>query len=343
MPGPSYKGFEVMLTENRIRQAEPLQSIDRVRELFRFYTRRYQTTTKKYFPMRIQNTDWIGFIRRAIVEFGWDEMKHDSETRIENIDRIMGIAPEKHTVIFIKSFWRASKRLTRKHIGGSYEQVPKKSNFSSAAQGLIARHCDNYDYEGDELDPNLRPVHFGDKEAIEAYVKWFNSGCDYRLADYKSSKITSQNGHVKAKASKLHSTNFVNLDAVHVENGDPDAHKRIPVVVQLNEAQIRDIDRNDNASNPVLIKSTIRNLYENDPAYEEFIGIITSHVCFQKSSPHVGSARSYKIHIEDVVHAWQERRKYGIMDANVDMRTRSCWQVYIDKQNFRLCILWQVF
>lgn len=342
MPGPSYKGFEVMLSEHRIRQAEPLTCIERVRCLFNFYNRRYQNTTKKYFPMRIQNTDWIGFIRRAIVEFGWDEMKHDSASRVENIDTIMASAPQKHTVIFIKSFWRASKRLTRKHIGGSYEQVPKKSNFSTAAQGLIARHCDNYDYEGDELNPDLRPVHFGDKEAIEAYVNWFNCGCDYRMADYKCSKINSSGGHVVAKPSKLHSTNFSNLDTVHVPNADPDAHKRVPVVIQLTEQQIRAIRATDTNANPYLIKNTINGLYGTNPAYEEFVGVVTTCPCFQISAPNVNTARSYDMHINDPVRAQQEGRKYGIMDANADTRNRSCWQVYIDKRDFRLCILWQV-
>lgn len=344
LPGPTYKGFEVMLSENRIREAQPLSSADRVNALFRFFDERYQTTTKKYFPMRIQNSDWLGLIHSAIVRFGWAYIQHNSEHRIENIDDIMASAPVKHTVIFIKSFWRASKRLTRTHIGGSYEQVAKTRNISTAAQGLIARHCDNYEYQGDEINPDLRPVHFGDRASIEAYVEWFNNGCDYRLADYKSSRISSFNGHVKAKASKLHATNFTNLDVVPVQNNNPDTHQRVPVIIKLNEQIIEAIRERDDAKNPTLTKKFINRICVGKPEYAEFLAIISTSPCFQMSTPDLSSTRSYKIHIEDVIQASNENRKYGIMDSSKkDYKKKSCWQVYIDQKNFQLCILWQVF
>jgi hypothetical protein len=343
LPGPSYKGFEVMLSEDRIREAPPLSSAHRVNELFKFFDDRYQGTTKKYFPMRIQNSDWVGLIHSAIVRFGWTHMQHDSEHRVVDIDDIMASAPAKHTVIFIKSFWRASKRLTRTHIGGSYEQVAKSRNISSAAQGLIARHCDNYEYEGDELNPDLRPVHFGDRASIEAYVEWFNEGCDYRRADYKSSRISSFNGHVRAKASKLHATNFTNLDAVPVQNNNPDTHKRVPIIIKLNEVIIAAIRERDNARNPSLTKKAINRLCANDPDYAEFLAIIATSPCFQMSTPDPNTIRSYKIHVEEVIQASEENRKYGIMDSTSEFKKKSCWQVYIDQKNFQLCILWQVF
>lgn len=349
LPGPSYKGFEVMLSEERIREALPLSTTERVNALFQFFDDRYRNTTKKYFPMRIQNPDWLALIHAAIVRFGWTHIQHNSEHRIYKIDEIMASAPEKHTVIFIKSFWRASKRLTRTHIGGSYEQVPKIRNISTAAQGLIARHCDNYEYEGDEINPDLRPVHFGDRVSIEAYVNWFNHGCDYRQADYKSSKISSFNGYVKAKPSKLHPTNFTNLDAVDVQNNNPDTHKRVPVIIKLNETVIKAIRERDSASNPSLTKKFINRVCANKPEYAEFLAIIATSPCFQMSTPnHLpgpdgNPIRSYKIHIEDVVEASGEERKYGIMDAKEEDKKKSCWQVYIDCKNFQLCILWQVF
>jgi hypothetical protein len=342
LPGPSYKGFEVMLSEGRIEQAEPLSTADRVNKLFKFFDDRYQSTTKKYFPMRIQNSDWLGLIHSAIVRFGWTHLQHDSGHRVDNIDSIMTSAPAKHTVIFIKSFWRASKRLTRTHIGGSYEQVAKSKNISTTAQGLIARHCDNYEYEGDELYPNLRPVHFGDRASIEAYVKWFNKGCDYRKANYKSSRINSFNGHVKSKASKLHATNFTNLDAVPVQNKNPDTHKRVPVVIKLDEIDIINIQRSDTNRNPKLTKEAINRRCGNDPDYAEFLAIIATSHCFQISAPE--REYSYKIHVEDVVRASREKKKYAVIDSGKKTnKEKTCWQVYIDKTNFQLCVLWQVF
>lgn len=343
LPGPSYKGFEVMLSEERIRQAQPLSTTERVNALFQFFDDRYRNTSKKYFPMRIQNPDWLGLIHSAIVRFGWNFIEHNSGHRIDKIDEIMASAPEKHTVIFIKSFWRASKRLTRTHIGGSYEQVPKIRNISTAAQGLIARHCDNYEYEGDEINPDLRPIHFGDRVSIEAYVNWFNHGCDYRQADYKSPKITSFNGHVKAKASKLHASNFTNLDAVEVQNRNPDTHKRVPVIIKLNEAEIEDIYNSGHTTKKKLplTKKFINRVCANNPEYAEFLAIIATSPCFQISKPE--ATYSYQVHIEGVIQSSEDKRKYGIIDQKNKYKKKSCWQVFIDYKNFQLCILWQVF
>ena len=219
IPGLTYKGFSVMLEENRIRAAPSFTTMENVREWFQFFVSRYQNTTKKYFPIRVANPIALGHIRSAIVEFGWIERQHNSVSRIAKIDDIMRVAPEKHTIILIKEFWRASKRLIRTHVGGSYEEIPKKRNVTSASQSTIGRFCDNFEYEGDELDPDLRPVHFGDEVSIKAYVKWFNEGCDFRKANYSSTRINSRNGHVDAKQSKNHVSNWQNLDAVEVQNG----------------------------------------------------------------------------------------------------------------------------
>ena len=223
LPGPSYKGFGVMLSENRIRQAPEFSTYDEVQEWFQLFEDRYKNTSSKYFPIRLNKSakNWAdirGFIHKATVEFGWNLRVHDSESRVNDIDEMMSSAPEKHTIILIKGFWRASKRLVRIHVGGSYEYVPKTTNMTSASQSLPGRFCDNYEYEGDELDPDLRPIHFGDKEAIKKYLEWFDNGCDYRESDYLCSNLKAVNGNIKSKPSMIHSSNMTNLDAVKVEN-----------------------------------------------------------------------------------------------------------------------------
>ena len=51
-----------------------------------------------------------------------------------------------HTIIFIKGFWRASKRISMKHIGATYEPIPIQRDISVTAQSLTARFCNNYEY-----------------------------------------------------------------------------------------------------------------------------------------------------------------------------------------------------
>ena len=218
-PGETYKGFQVMLDENRIREAPHFENYDQVFAFLNDWSQRYASLSqKKFFPIRLLSTSepLKGLFERAFVALGWERKHHDSKGRIANIDSLMESAPEKHTAILIKGFWRASKRLVRKHVGGCYEEIPQKQNDTSAAQGLIARFCDNYEYEGDELNPDLRPVHYGDVNAIKSYLKWFERGCDYSQADYQSARINSKNGRVKSTPSKVHHSVMKNMDAAAV-------------------------------------------------------------------------------------------------------------------------------
>ena len=137
-------------------------------------------------------------------DLGWDYFNHNSDERIYEIDTLMKTPPEKHTILGVKGFWRASKRICRDHIGGTYEPIPKKRDMSVTAQSLAARDSDNYEYSGDQLDINLRPLHYCDKVAIEQYVEWFNNDCDFRVSKYESHRISSNGkGKVNSKETKV--------------------------------------------------------------------------------------------------------------------------------------------
>ena len=203
-PGPSYKGFETMLKENRILDAPDLEEEDDYYELLEFLDERYKNTTKKYFIFRLLDPNKTTMLESVSNELGWKNKNHNSYERIEEIDNLMKIAPQEHTLIFVKGFWRASKRISRQHIGATYEQIPKKRDVSVTAQSLVARDCDNYEYSGDQIEINLRPLHYCDKGAIEQYVEWFNNDCDFSSSKYKSSRITSNGeGKVNSKETKV--------------------------------------------------------------------------------------------------------------------------------------------
>ena len=228
-PGPSYKGFEVMLKEDRILDAPNLEELDDYYELLEFLDERYKNTTKKYFPFRLLDPVKIKILEDACNVLGWDCLNHNSDERIDEIDTLMKTPPSKHTIIFIKGFWRASKRISMKHIGATYEQIPKQRDVSVTAQALTARFCDNYEYSGDQLDINFRPLHYCDKGAIEQYVEWFNNDCDFSTSEYKSSRISANGkGKVNAKETKVNakivsgiSNSEINQTEVKVEIEDP--------------------------------------------------------------------------------------------------------------------------
>jgi hypothetical protein len=219
-PGPSYKGFEVMLEENRIIDAPNLENIDDYYELLEFLDERYKNTTKKYFPVRLSDPVKINIFESVCNHLDWDYLNHNSDERIDEIDALMKNPPIKHTIIFIKNFWRASKRISMKHIGATYEQIPKKRDVSVTAQALTARFCDNYEYSGDHLDINLRPLHYCDKGAIELYVEWFNNDCDFKVSEYKSQRISSNGkGKVNSKETKVNTKIVGGINNLEKESG----------------------------------------------------------------------------------------------------------------------------
>lgn len=229
-PGPSYKGFEVMLEENRIIDAPNFEEIDDYFNLLDLLEERYKNTTKKYFIFRLLDQDKIINFENICDELDWNYLNHNSDERIDEIDTVLKNPPVKHTIIFIKGFWRASKRISNmNHIGATYEPIPKIRNSSGAAQSNPGRFCDNYEYSGDQLDINLRPLHFCDKGAIEQYVEWFNNDCDFSISEYKSNRISSNGkGKVSSKPTKV-SAKIVNgiNDNETVNQGDTDKDFRI--------------------------------------------------------------------------------------------------------------------
>ena len=219
-PGALYKGFQVMIDEQRILNAPPLNTEAEVETLLRFFDERYVASSKRFFPFRGLSAESIQHIHNVATRLGWIVVPHDSNKTIENVDAVMRIAPTAHTIILIKDFWRASKRVIRTHVGGSYEKPPLTRNTSATAQGLTARFCDTFAYTGDWLNPNLRPIHYCDLGAIEQYLEWYNNGCNYRSTDYTSSKLKSRGGRIRKQPKLVHHTNVDGL-VVAPENMDP--------------------------------------------------------------------------------------------------------------------------
>jgi len=205
-PGPLYKGFETMLEEKRILDAPDLENIDVCNELLDFLDERYKQTSKKYFIFRLLDQVKINILENVCNNLDWDCKNHNSDERIDEIDDLLENPPNKHTIIFIKGFWRASKRISNmNHIGATYEPIPRQRDNSVAAQSNPGRFCDNYDYSGDQLNINLRPLHYCDKGAIEQYVEWFNNDCDFSVSKYKSHRISSNGkGKITSKETKVH-------------------------------------------------------------------------------------------------------------------------------------------
>lgn len=213
-PDEKYKGFQSMKDENRLLSSKDydLDDLDCARNLIKILDDRYKNSeTKKYFAFRISSSTARGNVSTACMEFGWDTpQNHDSTDRVEDIDNMMENAPSRHKVFFVKGFWRASKRLVRKYVGGTYESPTMKSDDTSKSQGLTARFCSTFDWEGEQENVNFRPLHFDDLDSINRYLEWWAKDCDYNEAAYKAPRLYSDGeGVVRHPPSKANPTNVV--------------------------------------------------------------------------------------------------------------------------------------
>jgi len=341
LPGPTYKGFQSMTDDGRIIVAPILDSREKAFDLLNTWNERYAGTTKKYFPIRVSYKMDMENIYHAATMLGWKHTTHNSETRISEIDEIMEHAPSHHTIIFVKGFWRASKRIVRKHVGGTYEMVPKKRNTTATAQSLAARFCDNYEYSGDELNIDLRPTHYTDLHAIEEYLNWFNNDCDYTLANYTSARIKSKGGEVDAKPSKMHPSNYRNLlseGQVVSQRGK----KRVPYIINIPAEEQDYILANFNGTTLSKEQKTevVRRIVAPLTLPTEFKDIIAAIVGFQFSVPNTDS--SYEKNITAYIKAYNNNEKKAIKDAPDEIKGTTCWQCFIDNRTHKLCVLWQV-
>lgn len=234
-PGPSYKGFKEMLKEGRIIDAPNLEDKDRCAEFLSSSDKRYEKTTKKYHIFRIRDPEVVFNLEKCCKELDWDYKNHNSDERIYDIDLLMGTPPEKHTIIFVKGFWRASKRITRQHIGSTYEPIPKKRDVSVSSQSLVARDCDNYEYSGDQKNPDFRALHYCDKGALEQYMEWNYNDCDYNVSEYSSRSVSSDGkGKVISKPSKLDPV-FVGAISNNIN------HEKEPIVMEFDtQEEVKD-------------------------------------------------------------------------------------------------------
>jgi hypothetical protein len=217
-----------MLDEHRICNSPSIETKEKVIEFVKNWQKRFRLCpTKKYFPIRLQNKsceakEWFKDAAKLV---DWEWCEYDSEHRLYEMDDTMKHAPNKHKMIFIKGFWRASKRIERKHIGGSFEEPPRKQNMTTTAQGLIARFCNTYEYDDDEIEhPEWRPLHYGDVSAINQYLECFNSGFDFAKFDYSSTKLKSKGGKVTKKDSKVNHAIVPGLTVVTVEESSLCSH-----------------------------------------------------------------------------------------------------------------------
>jgi hypothetical protein len=179
-----YVGFQQFLDAERILDTTP-DDFDEIETQIKV-----EFTTPKYHIFRVTKKFEVK-LRDMIKKNTWHVKVHNSKTR-ENVDELFQIKPERHTFVLIKGFWRAGKRLNDKHMGIVYEQPTEIADTDVVTQGLAGRLCGN-----DKQTPGPgTPIIYCDMKSINDYVKWFNTGGDFKVSEYRSRHLKS-NGEGK--------------------------------------------------------------------------------------------------------------------------------------------------
>lgn len=341
IPDTKYKGFQTMKDEGRLREANDydLDEYEDAKKLLQLFQDRYKDCpTKKYFAFRITSYDARDNIRNACVELGWDEpQNHDSEDRVVDIDGVMEAAPVKHKVFFVKGFWRASKRLVRKHVGGTYESPTVRSDDTSKSQGLTARFCNTFEWEGEQEDVNLRPIHFDDVGSIDRYLFWWSKDCDYSEAAYSAPRLRS-NGEGAVKHPKT-KTDPVGITGVQVaaKKKTSEFGPQVPVIINMTEEDFATIPTGRDKDRKIL---AVLALLERQNA--SVATRLRGYECKEITAPRDVDGQSYKNHIGVAVRC-QERGDHCSVTLSEDEKTKGkIWNCFIDKHNTpkRMCFVY---
>tara|TARA_B110000211_G_scaffold221781_2_gene269804 strand:- start:3746 stop:5509 length:1764 start_codon:yes stop_codon:yes gene_type:complete len=123
-------------------------------------------------------------------------IEHNSKERIDMLDEKLKAPPEKHTIIIIKDFYRASKRLRlTQHIGLVIEPPAKKADDTVTAQGLIARFLGYYSPSELQFPIGQTPKFIGNKDSIDRYIE-FTRTWSYADIDYSSRRVNFNKGEL---------------------------------------------------------------------------------------------------------------------------------------------------
>lgn len=338
-PSDCYVGFKKFKEEGRLRTSLALEKPQEVEKLCKIIEDRW-ATMPRWHPIRMgrKSSKILENITTSAKKRGWDIINHNSDDRIKDIDTKMKAAPQNHTFILIKDFWRAAKRLRYKFVGIVHEPETTNPDASVQAQALAARLCDNYT---EEYDINTAPLIFCTVESIDQYLAWYENGGNYSDIDYHSANLKANkiNGTVIARESFSSPSNVIGLEKVVQDEQQQAAATlaskvkglSIPKIIQLTQEEYATIPGGQNFEGK---KKAIITLVEaKDPS---LAANLRNFKCKQITKP--DEDISYKTNIESLVDKSNKSKVCGWWGLNkTEDKLGKVWACFIDQRKYRLC------
>lgn len=207
---PKYIGFRNFLAEGRLHESHDLTKPEGVASLMQFIEDTFPEP--RYHILRLSGKRSIQTATNTIREYanarGWIVNNHNANERMWDLDHIMTTPPRYHSIIIIKEFWRAGKRLCDKYVGIVHEPKTQIEDTNVTSQGLVGRLCGNDKKKGEDA-----PHAFCNTGLIQDYLAWIDAKGDYSaVLRYKSKNLNAKKGKILSKESFVHPSNVEGVD-----------------------------------------------------------------------------------------------------------------------------------
>jgi hypothetical protein len=204
-PSPKYTGFRHFIAEKRIHESFDLTEETELEKLITFirttfpdplwHVIRLPSKSRKNKELELK-------LSQLCAREGWNAMNHSAIDRIDELDYHMSTQPTRHTILLIKEFWRAGKRLNDTYFGIGHDAPTEDVNV--AAQGIAGRLCGNDKKRG----PGAAHI-FTNVDSIKQYLEWIDAKGDFtKVKKYNSRQLKVKKGRVKSlRETVMHESN----------------------------------------------------------------------------------------------------------------------------------------
>ena len=217
----AYTGFRHFIKEKRLHESYDLTEENELEKLFAFIKNTFPEP--HWHVIRLpsksrKNSGLEDTVMGICAREKWTVMNHSAVDRIDDLDYHMSTRPKAHTILLIKEFWRAGKRLNDTYIGIGHDAPTGDVNV--AAQGLAGRFCGN-----DKKRGAGAPHVFTNVGLINQYLAWIDAKGDFtKVKAYSSRQLVVKNGRVrKSHETFAHESNII-LDETAVEKNPEFEH-----------------------------------------------------------------------------------------------------------------------
>ena len=192
-PGIGYRGFEFIKNKKWLYDYDNLKINEE--EIFKEYLNKY--SKPKYHIIRVRGKVSEKF-KKMIINLCAEEhigipKEHNQKDKIEKFEDKLKEEPDKHTFVFIKEFYRASKRLRLTNNIGMIIEPSVNDDVTIVGQNLVARFFGYYD--DSELKFIEPPMFICNEKCVDIYLE-FTNNFTFKGIDYKSRRC-KENGKIK--------------------------------------------------------------------------------------------------------------------------------------------------